>query len=153
MEEPEVDISGSVFDALRLGDDNCFLCGSPLGEDKTREHVFPRWLQHRHNLWGQQLTLLNRTHITYSQLTIPCCKSCNSGHLSSMENRVRTAVEGGYAEAAKLDPLLLYQWMGKIFYGILRKELTLLLDRRNKDGGTIIPPDLLEGFSTLHLFL
>lgn len=154
MEEPEVDISGSVFDAQRVGDDNCFLCGALLGEEeKTREHVFPGWLQHRHNLWGQTLTLLNRTQIPYSKLTIPCCTPCNTRHLSVIENRLRTAVEGGYAEAVKLDPLVVYQWMGKIFYGVLRKELSLLHDRRDKDGPTIVPKSILEGFSTLHLFL
>jgi hypothetical protein len=153
MDEPEVDISGSVFDALRLGDDNCFLCGAVLETGKTREHVFPGWLQHRHNLWDEELTLLNGTHIRYAQLTIPCCKACNSGPLSAMENRVRTATEAGYAEAVKLEPLIIYQWLGKIFYGILRKELSLLHDRRIKDGPTIVPASILEGFSTLHLFL
>jgi hypothetical protein len=153
VDESDVDISGSVFDALRLGDDNCFLCGALLEKGKTREHVFPGWLQHRHNLWDQELTLLNGTHIRYAQLTIPCCKPCNSGPLSAVENRVRTATEAGYAEAVKLESLLLYQWLGKIFYGILRKELSLLHDRRNQDGPTIVPASILEGFSTLHLFL
>jgi hypothetical protein len=154
MEEPEVDISGSVFDAQRFGDDNCFLCGALLQEEeKTREHVFPGWLQHRHNLWGQTLTLINGTQIPYSKLTIPCCTPCNTGHLSSVESRIRTAVEGGYAEAVKLDPLIIYQWIGKLFYGILRKELSLLHDRRDKTGPTIIPRSILERFSSLHLFL
>lgn len=49
--------------------------------------------------------------------------------------------------------MLLYQWIGKIFFGILRKELTLLLDRRDREKGTIVPPDLIAEFSTLHMFL
>ena len=146
-------ITGTVFDRMNLSDDACFLCGTSILGDKTREHVFPRWLQNRHGLWDQEITLLNGTSIRYAQLTIPCCASCNNVHLSVMENRVRTAVEGGYVNAASLSPLTMYQWMAKIFYGILRKELTLSLDRRDADAGTIVPEELLQNFSTLHLFL
>ena len=153
MGESHVDISGTVFDRMRLSDDTCFLCGAHFDGDKTREHVFPGWLQHRHNLWDQELTLLNGTTIRYSQLTIPCCKVCNTEHLSGLENRVRNAIENGYKEAVKLPPIVVYQWLGKIFYGILRKELKLLLNRRDGNDGTIVPAELLEGFSSLHLFL
>lgn len=63
------------------------------------------------------------------------------------------AIEYGYESAAQLSSLTIYQWVGKIFYGILRKELSLLLDRRDKNGATIVNRDLIEGFSTLHRFL
>lgn len=153
MGEDSVDVSGTVFDTMRFDDDTCFLCGSPVVSDGTREHVFPKWLQHRHNLWDQELTLLNGTCIRYAQLTIPACHICNTSHLATLENQVRTAVTHGYEAAAQLSPLTIFQWAGKIFYGILRKELSLLVDRRDRDGGTIVPPDLLQGYSTLHLFL
>lgn len=153
MDKSHVDISGTVFDAMRLSDDTCFLCGSSVISDGTREHVFPKWLQHRHNLWDQELTLLNGTSIRYAQLMIPACHTCNENHLGALENRVRTAVERGYEAVAQLAPLTIFQWAGKIFYGILRKELRLLVDRRDSDGGTIVPSDLVEGYSTLHLFL
>jgi hypothetical protein len=73
--------------------------------------------------------------------------------LSVLENRIRNAVEGGYEEAVKLPSLVVYQWLGKIFYGVLRKELNLLVNRRDANDGTIVPAELLNGFSTLHLFL
>lgn len=138
---------------MDLNDDTCFLCGEPLDDRRTREHVFPKWLQHRHDLWSKELTLLNGTHISYSQLTIPCCDSCNNDHLGKLENTVRQAIHGGYAAAAELPPLTIYQWLGKIFFGILRKELRLLLNRRDPSEGTIVQDDLLERFATLHVFL
>lgn len=136
-----------------LHDDACFLCGETLMENRTREHVFPKWLQNRHNLWDQHLRLLNETFIRYSQLTVPCCSKCNNEHLSKLETKVQNAFCEGYDSVKKLPSLLLYQWAGKIFYGILRKELRLYADLRDKNAGTIIPKDLIEGFSSLHLFL
>lgn len=153
MDGSEIELSETVFDRMDLTDEACFLCGTRLGADQTLEHVFPRWLQHRHDLWNQELTLLNGTSIRYSQITIPCCATCNNTNLSALENRIRTAVEAGYHESAKLSSHDLFQWIGKIFYGILRKELTLLLNRRDAGEGTIVTDEMLQGFATLHLFL
>jgi hypothetical protein len=153
MDEQEIDIRGTVFDSMKIDDDTCFLCGSSLEAGMSSEHVFPRWLLRRHDLWNHELNLLNGTSIQYSQLKIPCCTPCNTKHLSILENSIRTAVEEGYEAVIQLPPLNLYQWMGKIYYGILRKELVLLRDRSDSEAGTIIPPELIESFSTLHLFL
>jgi len=35
-------------------DDVCFLCGAS-GQDVTLEHVFPKWLQRRFDLWTQRI--------------------------------------------------------------------------------------------------
>ncbi|QDU74220.1 hypothetical protein Pan97_12250 [Bremerella volcania] len=146
--------SDSIFNSMNLGDDACFLCGQRAPQVKmTREHVFPRWLQNRHDLWDQELFLLNHTTIKYSKLTVPCCENCNSSHLSKLEAKIGSAVQSGYSEAVKLSSLDVYQWLGKIFYGVLRKELTLRLDRQKPDKGTIADQELLEGFSSLHLFM
>jgi len=52
--------------------DNCFLCGIRLGEKNTEEHIFPKWLQHKFELWDQKLILTNKSKIPYRNLTIPC---------------------------------------------------------------------------------
>ena len=153
MSDAEVDITGTVFDTMRLSDDHCFLCGDELSSRGTREHVFPRWLQRRYDLWDQQLVLLNGTTIPYRQLTIPCCSTCNSQHLGDLESTIQAAIESGYEAVAQLPPLTIYQWVGKIVYGIMRKELGLLRDRRDRDSGPIMPQEILEDFSNLHLFL
>lgn len=46
-----------------------------------------------------------------------------------------------------------YFWLAKIFFGILYKELFLLLDRSEPGGGTIVTPAFLREYSTLRLFL
>ena len=143
----------NIFESMVLHDNACFLCGTSLGENRTREHVFPRWLQKKHNLWDQKLGLLNGTFIRYNQLTVPCCSKCNNEHLSQLESVVENAFREGYDAVKELPSLVLYQWAGKIFYGILRKELRLYADLKDKNAGTIIPNDLIEGFSSLHIFL
>src|SRR4051794_32019108 len=109
MSDFEIDIAGTIFDIQRLSDDFCYLCGESLSTGGTLEHVFPKWLLRRHNLWNDELVLLNNTAIKYSQLTIPCCDNCNNVHLSGVENRVRTAIETGYEETVKLPNVVMYQ--------------------------------------------
>ncbi len=141
----------SEYGKQRFNDNECFLCGS--SSEITPEHVFPKWLQRDYNLWDQRLHLLNRTTITYRQLCIPCCKQCNGEDLSRIEDTIRNAVKCGYQSARDIDPRLWYLWTGKIFYGVLRKELSLLADRTDPSKGTIATNKILESFSNLHLFL
>ena len=133
-------------------DDGCFLCGA-TGREVTQEHVFPKWLQRRFDLWSQRVGLLNDSLIQYRQLTIPACAPCNNGDLSRLEAAVASAVDGGYAAASSLEPRLWYLWAGKLFYGILRRELSLIRNRANPDEGNIVSSALLKSFSNLHLFL
>ncbi len=139
------------FSNLQTDDRHCFLCGADTPKI-TQEHVFPKWLQNRYNLWNQKIGLLNRTLIRYRELLIPCCSTCNNEDLSSLESQIAIAVQGGYGACTVLDKRLLYLWVGQLFYGILRKEISLALDRSRPSDGTILPSTTLEGFSNLHLF-
>ena len=142
------------FDGMKFSDDQCFLCGVPLLEGiDSKEHVFPKWLLHRYNLWNKSLTLPNRTSIPYRYLTIPCCSKCNNDHLSKLEGEIETAVNKGIKYVAKVDKLRLYQWIGKIFYGLLYRELSLVVDRSNPEIGSITTPEFLQDFRALHGFL
>ncbi|MFC6670153.1 hypothetical protein [Marinobacterium aestuariivivens] len=133
-------------------EDCCFLCGSSSA-DITQEHIFPKWLQKKYNLWTERLTLLNRTLIQYKKLKVPCCSECNNEHLSSIENRIRQAVHAGYEESVSASSLDWYLWAGKIFYSVLRKEMTLLADQKEAGKGPIINEKVMRSFDNLHLFL
>jgi hypothetical protein len=138
---------------VRFGQHTCFLCSAPLrSKNRTDEHVFPKWLQHRFNLWNQHLDLINLTEIRYRQLTIPCCKTCNGVHLSKIENQIQKAAEAGPDAVADLPPSVLYMWLSKIFFGILYREHLLLADRR---GGKrkIIPRKTLQELRLHHDFM
>ena len=141
------------FNVMKFTYDSCFLCGSSVGGDRTVEHVFPKWLLHRHDLWNQKITLLNGTKMPYRELTVPCCQQCNNESLSSLELMMQKALNKGYQEIRSVDPLVIYQWVAKIFYGILFKELSLLAERKDPTKGTITDPEMLERYSVIHMFL
>jgi hypothetical protein len=137
---------------MPLSQDRCFLCGEKL-EENTDEHIFPKWLQHKFNLWNQTITLLNGTDIPYRMLKIPCCKTCNNGHLSQLEIEISKAVDEGYNAFIQLDEDKIFYWAAKILYGMFYKELSLNIDRRDPRAGTIMSPESMEKFQTLHMLL
>src|SRR4051812_24886915 len=101
-------------EASQYGREVCFLCGVTLTpEQSSYEHVIPKWIQERYELWDQTLMLLNRTQIPYRQLTIPCCMTCNSEHLGKIEAQVQNACDHGAQAVRELPTLTLFLWMGK----------------------------------------
>jgi len=100
------------------GGDFCFTCG---GTATTDEHVVPKWLQKKHNLWNQKLFLPNGTSIPYRQLTIPLCARCNNEILSPIESRIQNHTAS--------EPEI-WKWAAKIHYGLTRKHDFLEWDRR-----------------------
>lgn len=135
-------------------DSECFLCLAPLTKaSRTKEHVFPKWMLKRHDLWGESMTLLNGSQMRYSQLTIPCCAECNGTHLSVMENKVRSAFDAGYDAVNALDRTVLFSWLAKILYGLLVKERHSLLNLRDRTGAKIISDSDLDRFALHHLLM
>jgi hypothetical protein len=142
----------SPFDNMVFSYDYCFLCGKKL-KIKTAEHVFPKWLMNKFELWDQKITLLNKTKIYYRNLTIPCCEECNNMYLSKIEKKIKDIYNEGFNKLLGEDELLIYQWIGKIYYGLLFRELSLLIDRKNPAMGNIMNKELLYEFKTFHGFL
>jgi hypothetical protein len=137
-----------------LSADYCFLCAVPLDlANRIQEHVIPKWVQRRFDLWNETVTLLNGAGMKYWDMVIPCCKECNGTWLSRMENKVRTAVDAGADAVRALPKMVLFQWLVKIFIGLLYKELISRGDRRDPDSPPILAPDALRHHQLLHLFL
>jgi hypothetical protein len=142
------------FESMTFTNDRCFLCGVSLdNENKSVEHIFPKWLQNRYDLWNAKLTILNKETITYKHLTIPCCKPCNNIHLKKIEDKVDFAVKNGFDEFKKLDNTTIAQWLMKIKYGLLFKELSLKSDIRNPESQSILNSKDFDDFKVLYTFL
>jgi hypothetical protein len=142
------------IDNWNFQDDRCFLCGSILDDqNRTIEHIFPKWLQKRYNLYNEELTLQNSTHISYRNLVVPCCKTCNGNYLSPLEKAIQTAHDRGVKEFRKIPTIRIFQWLAKIYYGILFRELSLLKNRSDASHGYIFNDKQIKSFRTLHHFL
>jgi hypothetical protein len=70
-----------------------------------------------------------------------------------VENAIASATLAGPEEVRSLDQMLVFNWLGKIFYGLLHRELFLLFNRQAPDDGTITTPELLKQFQLLHYFI
>jgi len=138
---------GVIVSALR---ETCFLCNSM--DRITQEHVFPKWLQNRYELWNQQIVLKNGTRIPYRNLTIPCCEECNGTYLSQIENAVRHGVETNDISELESISDSLFIWLYKIMYGIRYKEMFLPNDRANPEAGRIVDPNTLAAHDSYTIF-
>lgn len=88
---------GSVPKARR-----CIFCGQTLHDQKSREHIFPRWLQEHLGLANKHTTTkvyapsgeaaFERRFVFNGHVTGLVCMRCNSGWLSDLEARARPAL-------------------------------------------------------------
>ncbi|MEK3920647.1 hypothetical protein [Paenibacillus sp. FSL K6-2393] len=133
------------FSTMTFDSQHCFLCGVSLnGSNSTVEHVFPKWLQHKHNLWDQTMGLPNKSLIKYRQLVVPCCKECNNGYLANLEDTMKNAFSKGVEHIRELDSTIIYRWLMKILYCLMYKDLSLSWNRKDKESGTILTPEFLS---------
>jgi len=151
------EVDGHLFHVIRdrqFGGHRCFLCGCRLNKkNRADEHVIPKWAQTRFSLYNQRLILLNGTTIPYRELTIPCCRECNGKHLKPLEDKMAAATLKGPSAVASLGELTLFLWLGKIFYGLLYKELFLMRDRASKSKKSIVTKKILKQFDLHQVFL
>jgi len=121
-----------------LDGDRCFLCGTKFDDKlRTPEHVIPKWLQRRFDLWDEPITLVNGSQMPYRNATVPACAECNTEALNPLETEISAAFEAGRAGVERLPPKRLWQWLLKLSYGLIRIEYRLPADRSNPDGGVI----------------
>lgn len=141
-------LSGRIYSGKR-----CFYCGKLLRGNRTREHVFPLWLQKRFHLADQHLTLLNGSLIPYRQLTVPCCSTCNNVHLSKLERRVQRLLFESPIAVARRDLKDIYIWANKILLGITYAERLLPLNRRYPKGRAVLPSEMRDMFRMTHFLI
>lgn len=144
----------SSYALIDAAQDRCFLCGEKFPIDQiTREHVFPRWLQRKFDIWNRQLTLVNGTRIKYRSFTAPACVECNGISLSRIEDKVASALPSGAEAVRALGHEVLYVWLSKLMFGALYVEALLPSDQSNHHAGPILPSTVLENFRHLHFMM
>lgn len=82
--------------------DTCFICGVERTDAVFNdEHVIPRWILKRFDLFGKLITLPNDKTFRYGKYKIPCCKNCNSLLGDNIEKKISEGFDGDYGEVLK----------------------------------------------------
>ena len=109
------------FEGMQFGSGRCFLSGQPVGPADTVP-VFADWLQAAYHLADRPLHLLDHSQTTYAALRLPLAPALRP-RLAALEAEVQAAALAGPAALRALLPARLWQWLGKMFYGIFVAEL------------------------------
>lgn len=104
----------------------CFICGAQAASKEfNNEHVLPRWILERYNLFNKTMILPNGQKHRYGTYTIPCCKDCNSLLGESIETPMSEMLRGSYSEVVQkieLNQELLFIWLCLLFVKIHLKD-------------------------------
>lgn len=144
----------SPFNPSNFSNRNCFLTGQRLNSEEEKIQVFPQWLMSRYHLEDQPFKLLDESMATYKDIKVPCAAGINEFYLEPLEAEIAAAFDEGYEALKKLDELKLFQWAGKLLYGIIFNEIQSGIKLQHSQGEEFnISQSIIHKFSHLHLML
>lgn len=142
------------FDRLNFSKQSCFLSGEKLQSTEEEIHVFPLWLMQEYELQDKPFKLLDESMSTYSHMKLPCSGNVYDQAIEPLEEEIRTAFLSGYDSVKKLHEIKLFQWIGKMVYGILFNEIRIgIIQQKAKGEEFIFSQSLVHKFGNLHLML
>ncbi len=131
----------------------CFLSGKALSTDDEMIQVFPQWMMRSFDLEEKPFKMLDESIVTYKKLQLPC-SSAVAKLLEEVEKKVENAVNIGYSAVQELDQLTLFQWVGKILYGVVFNEIQAGIRQAFLSGEQLnFSQALVQKFKNLHFML
>jgi len=135
--------------------DCCFICGAkPEDVPFNDEHVVPKWILRKYNLFERSINLPNGTTLRYDRYTVPCCEACNTMMGRVIEEPMRDIIEGGYdavdTHQKQHGILNFYIWMGLIFLKTHLKDRMLRAHLDIRKGVNPIADELQYDWAGLH---
>lgn len=142
------------FDRLSFSNQVCFLSGGKLQSPEEQISVFPLWLMQEYKLTDKPFKLLDESISTYKDLKLPCSNAVFSHSIEPLEEEIRTAFLQGYESVIKIPELKLFQWIGKMVYGILFNEIRIgIRQQKAINEEFVLSQSLIHKFSNLHIML
>ncbi|MDB5002767.1 MAG: hypothetical protein JWQ34_992 [Mucilaginibacter sp.] len=142
------------FDTSNFSNKVCFLTGQTLNSEEEKIQVFPQWLMSFYGLEDKPFKLLDESMATYKDIRLPCAAGVNEAFLEPLETEIAEAFNGGYDAIKALDELKLFQWAGKLLYGIIFNEIQAGIRQQYAQGEEFnISQSIIHKFSNLHLML
>jgi hypothetical protein len=144
----------SPFESSNFSNSTCFLTGEALNSEEEKIQVFPQWLMSRYKLEDQPFKLLDESMATYKDLKLPCSATINENYLEPLENEIADAFAIGYEAVKNVDELKLFQWAGKLLYGVIFNEVQSGIRQQYAQGEEFnISKSIIHKFAHLHLML
>ncbi|WP_109609944.1 hypothetical protein [Mucilaginibacter oryzae] len=144
----------SPFANFNFSNNKCFLTGQNVNPTEERIQVFPQWLMSRYELEDKPFKLLDESMATYKDLKLPCTAEVNELYLEPLENEIAAAFDGGYEALKALNPDRLFQWAGKLLYGIIFNEIQAGIKLQHSQGEEFnISQSIIHKFNNLHMML
>lgn len=142
------------FDKLNFSKQHCFLSGEKLQSPEEEIAVFPVWLMQEYKLDDQPFKLLDESISTYKDMKLPCSNLSYENGVEQLEEKIRTAFLKGYEAVVEIPHLKLFQWIGKMIYGILFNEIRIGIQQQKANNEEFVfSQSLIHKFSNLHIML
>lgn len=142
------------FKSFSFGNGKCFLSGQALSSTEEKIQVFPQWLMSSYQLEDKPFKLLDESIATYKDLKVPCSAAINDEYLEPLEQTIAAAFSKGYEGIKELDDVKLFQWVGKLLYGIIFNEIQAGIKLQHAQGEEFnISQSIIHKFSNLHMML
>lgn len=142
------------FDKLNFSKQHCFLSGKKLNSPEEEIAVFPVWLMQEYKLEDQAFKLLDESMSTYQDMKLPCANLTYETAVEPLEEEIRLAFLKGYDAVIEIPQTRLFQWIGKMIYGILFNEIRIgIRQQKAKNEEFVFSQSLIHKFSNLHIML
>lgn len=139
------------FKDLIFDEQFCFLSGDLTNEKMT---VFPEWLLDHFKFGDERVEMMDKAKsYNYKDLKMPCSLRVKDA-FDALDAKVQAAYKNGFEGMAALDQELLFQWTGRMVYGLLYYEMSYESNRLLKRGENFeLSASLRERFGHFHLML
>jgi hypothetical protein len=135
----------------------CFVCGiGPGTRAFNNEHVLPKWMLRRYDLFRRTITAPNGSDHYYGRLTIPCCSDCNALMGRTIEEPVSALLRGGYDAVARRIgdgdvQWQLFTWLALLFVKMHLKDRAIRVELDTRKGSEVIA-DRYDWIALHHIY-
>ena len=138
------------FDRFSFNNHTCFLNGERTDRQLS---VFPSWLLKQFQLEDKPFKLLDERIVTYKDITVPISGKAEEA-IPNLEEKIEAAFSRGYSSVKDLDEQLLFQWIGKLVYGIIHFEIRAGIRQQHAIGEEFnFSQSLIHKFGNLQMML
>jgi len=142
------------FKKFNFSNRNCFLTGQTLSSENEKMQVFPQWLIDRYKLNDRPFKMLDENRTNYQDIKVPSAPEVRENFIEPLEKEIAGAFDTGYAAVKELDEKKLFQWAGKLLYGLIFNEIQAGIRLQHAQGEEFnISQAIIHKFSNLHLML